>query len=112
MFEILERANKLERVLRDYLQCNYTDFGVKANGRLDTQDWLSPVNFALGFKYAESGSNSDVKEWINDFLGNRFYGLNMNDLVSNFDEYGFKTKEKALEYIDDIIEELTRILDY
>lgn len=44
--KVLEYANKLEHILRHYLECDYTEFGVKANDNLTRYDWQSPINFA------------------------------------------------------------------
>lgn len=111
MNELLMRADRLEGILRGYLNCNYVDFGVKANGGLDTSDWIGPINFALGYKYKEANLNPAVKERIDDFLGNRFYGGCINDLLSNLDYYNFESVDDALDEVDAIIDEVEDILN-
>ena len=111
MNELSIRANRLERILRRYLDCSYVDFGVKANGQLDTHDWISPINFALGYKYMESNRDPLVKDRITDFLGNRFYGLCINDLLSNLEFYNFSGIDDALDEVDAIIDEFEDILN-
>ena len=64
----LDLANKLEILLRKYLNCHYTDFGVKANDDLLNRDWKSPINFALGYKYANSTNNQDIIDYFNYLL--------------------------------------------
>ncbi len=39
--DVLDLANRLEGILRRYLNCGYDEFGVKANGNLDEGDWGS-----------------------------------------------------------------------
>lgn len=64
---ILNCANKLEGILRKYLHCNYNEFGVKANDNLIEFDWKSPINFALGYCYAQSNKDPKVKKNIDFF---------------------------------------------
>ena len=100
---------KLEGILREHLSCNYTEFGVKANGHLE-EDWRSPINFALGYKYASSKRNLSIKDQIDYFLGNIIEGNSAKDLVQNFDEYGYESKENALDKVGKIIDEVEKIL--
>lgn len=103
-------SNQLESVLRDFLNCHYNDFGVKAQW-LFQYDWKSPINFVLGYKYAVD-ERQEVKEDISYFLGNTFIGENINDLIANFEKYDFNSKNEVIEYIEkQIILELNRILD-
>ena len=103
-------ANELEGVLRNYLNCHYTEFGVKANGNLDSSDWKSPVNFALGYKYAESNNDPAIKQEIDYFLGNDFYGENMGDIVGRYNYYNFNSENDACNYIKRTIDNIKRIL--
>ncbi len=107
---VLDYANKLEGILRQYLNCGYNDFGVKANDNLTTDDWQSPINFALGCRYGSSNQDPKVKEEIDNFLGNELQGQSIGDVVEKHEYYGFDTKEAAFEYIDETIEHLSKIL--
>ena len=107
---LLNCANKLEGILRKYLDCHYTEFGVKANDNLLRYDWKSPINFALGCRYGSSGHDSKVKEDIDYFLGNELQGQSIEDVVKKYEYYGFETEEAALNYIDETIEHLQKIL--
>ena len=107
---VLELANKLEGILRKYLECHYTDFGVKANDKLTTYDWKSPINFALGHKYAKSNNSPKVKEAINCFLGNDLEGKSIGDIVENYNDYDFNTENEAYDYIERTIDILNKIL--
>lgn len=105
-----ELSNQLESMLKKFLNCYYNDFGVKSQ-RLFQNDWKSPINFVLGYKYAVD-RRQEVKNDISYFLGNTFIGENINDLIMNFEKYGFKSKNEVIEYIEkEIILELNRILD-
>lgn len=73
-------------------------------------DWKSPINFALGYFYGKSDSNSSVKEVIEYFLGNELQGRNITDLVNNYEYYSFDSADDAYDYIDGIIEKLEHIL--
>lgn len=107
---VLELANELERILRKYLECNYVDFGVKANDNLASFDWKSPINFALGYKYAKSNNSHEVKEKINDFLGDVIKGNSIEDIVKNYEFYEFGTKDDAYAYVESTIDSLNKIL--
>lgn len=109
--KILSLANKLEGILTKYLQCHYGNFGVKANGNLDNYDWKSPINFALGCKYGESEKNSKLKEEIDFFLGNILKGQNMEDLIENYEYYGYNSQEEVYSYIKETINQLEEILN-
>ena len=108
--KVLELANKLEGILRKNLDCHYTDFGVKANDNLTTYDWKSPINFALGHKYAKSNNSSKVKEEIDNFLGNDLEGKSIGDIVENYEYYNFDTENDAYAYIESTIDSLNKIL--
>ena len=108
--KVLELANKLEGILRKYLDCHYTDFGIKANGNLTTYDWKSPINFALGHKYAKSNNSPEVKEAIDYFLGNDLEGKSIGDIVEHYEYYDFKTENDAYAYIENTINHLNEIL--
>lgn len=107
---VLYYANKLEGILRQYLNCGYNDFGVKANDNLANEDWRSPINFALGCCYGSLNQDPKVKEDIDYFLGNELKGQSIGDIVKQYEYYGFDTKEAAFEYIDKTIERLKEIL--
>lgn len=107
---ILDYANKLERLLEKYLDCDYHDFGVKANGHLADEDWKSAINFALGYRYATSDKNEKMKDDINYFLGNELIGKNMSDLIHNYEHYAFDSKDAVYDYIEDTINKLENIL--
>ncbi|WP_188400209.1 hypothetical protein [Sporomusa sp. GT1] len=107
---VLNYANQLEGLLRKYLNCHYTDFGVKANDNLTKSDWKSPINFALGHKYAISNNDPKVKESIDFFLGNDLQGESIGDIIERYEYYGFNNVEDAYKYIKDAIANLEKIL--
>lgn len=107
---VLNHANKLEGLLRGYLNCHYTEFGVKANDNLLSYDWRSPINFALGYRYASSNNDQHVKEAIDYFLGNELQGQSISDIVEQYEYYGFDSVNEALNYIKHTIENLRMIL--
>lgn len=104
-------ANRLEGLLRNYLDCHYLDFGVKANDGLTIRDWRTPIAFALGHKYKSSNNSPEVKEKIDYFLGNTIMGNHISDLVKEYEYYGFESQEKAYEAVDNIINSLEEILN-
>lgn len=108
--KVLDYATKLENILRHYLGCGYTEFGVKANDNLTRYDWQSPINFALGYRYASSNKASKVKEDIDHFLGNVLVGQSIGDVVEKYEYYGYDSPEAAFEYIENTIEQLRKIL--
>ena len=110
MERFIQLANRLEGILRKYLDCDYTEFGVKSNGNLDSGHWKEPINFALGYRYAISRNDSDKKQDIEKFRGNLLEGENINDLIKNHDCYGLSSKDKALDKVEEIIDEFERIL--
>ena len=105
--DITQLDNKLEGVLSKYLQCGSNDFGVKANYNLIKNDWKSPINFALGHKYAMSNNDSSLKSRIEYFLGDSLLGENISDIIQNYEHYALESKEEAYKYI----KELEEILD-
>ena len=108
---VLEKANRLEGILREFLDCHYIDFGVKANDNLTSNDWKSPINFALGFKYALSNKSPEVKEAIDNFFGFLFVDeKSIGDVIRNYKYQGFKSKYEAYKRIDEIISEFEKIL--
>lgn len=107
----LELANKLERILRNYLKCNYNEFGVKANGNLSDVDWKSPINFALGHVYAKANNSKEAKDAIDSFLGNKLIGESITDLVNDYESYSFSNEDEVYSYINTIIEELEKLLN-
>lgn len=110
MSDIMAFAIRLESLLRNYLNCDYTEFGVKANDRLSSIDWRTPIAFALGYRYGQSNFDSEVKETIDFFLGNEFWGNNISDIITNFSEYGFASQEDAYDYVEGTINRLSEIL--
>ena len=103
-------AQRLEGILRNHLGCHYTDFGVKGNDNLLKYDWKSPVNFALGHRYALSDHDIKVKDDINDFLGNRFIGQHIMDVVDNYEYHGLNSREEAGERVETLINEIKELL--
>lgn len=110
MDKALSLANELEGTLRNYLDCHYTEFGVKANDNLLTGDWKSPINLALGHKYGKSNNSLELKGKIDYFVGNTLQGKNIQDVIQNYDYYNFDTQDDAYKYIKDTISELNNIL--
>lgn len=109
--DVLDLANRLEGILRRYLNCGYDEFGVKANGNLNEGDWGQPIAFALGDKYAASGRNEDLREQIDYFLGNTLEGKNISDLVSEYEYYGYNNQKEAFDKANEIIDEVERLLE-
>ena len=110
MSEALKYANKLEALLRQYLKCHYTEFGVKANGNLLSGNWQVPIALALGCKYGQSGFDSGIKEEVDSFLGNEKKKKNINDIVENYEYYNFSTKQEVYEYFENTIKRLRELL--
>lgn len=108
--KVLDYAIKLEGILRRYLQCDYTEFGVKANDNLIKYDWKSPINFALGYRYASSEKDPEVKKKIDNFLGNEFEGQSIGEILEKYEYYGYDSKDAALEYVQKVIDDLEKIL--
>lgn len=108
--KVVSYANELEYMLREFLECDYDEFGVKANDNLICDDWQSPINFALGFRYALSNKDPKVKENIDYFLGNELYGESIGDVVEQYEFYGFESQEEAYRYIDATLKDLRNIL--
>lgn len=107
----LNLARRLEEILRRTLSCHYTEFEVKANDDL-LNDWKSPINFALGYCYAKTNDDPDVKNRITDFLGNDFIGEGINDVIVRFEWHGLKSEEDAYKKIESIIDEVESILKH
>lgn len=110
MNEIQALGNRLEGILSSYLDCNYNDFGVKSNDYLTKQDWKSPIYFALGYKYAQSKRDADVKREIDYFLGDIFIGQSIEDVIIKYNYYGFLDKDEAYSVVEDIIDNVEKIL--
>ena len=107
--KLLNYANELEGLLRNYLHCDYTEFGVKANNNL-IEDWKSPISFALGYKLSESGNAQDIRTDIDSFLGNQIYAGSMQEIINKYEEYGFDSTDDADVYIQETINELRCLL--
>ncbi|EHO79962.1 hypothetical protein [Fusobacterium ulcerans] len=110
MNNTLEYANRLEELLCRYLKCSFEDFGIKANNNLLIHDWKSPINFALGYAYAASGNNKELKMKIDYFLGNILKGESIEKLIENYEYHGYTCEEDAFNYINSTIEALEKIL--
>lgn len=108
--KVIDIGNRLENILKEFLNCEYNDFGVKSNDNLCNSDWKSPINFALGYRYALSNQDPSVKESIDYFLGNSFIGENIGDVIHEHLYYGLDTKEDAISKVNSIIDELENIL--
>lgn len=108
--DVRSLSNKLEGVLRRYLNCHYTEFGVKSNGNLDDGDWKFPVAFALGHLYGSSNNSEQAKKDIVYFWGNEFKGENIGDIVSRYEHYGFSTQDEAFDYVDKTIDKIQKLL--
>ena len=106
----LSYGNRLEGILRSYLNCNYCEFGVKSNNNLTTTDWRSPINFALGYRYAQSNNDEDVKKRIEYFLGDELIGFSIEDITKLYKHYGLSDENEAYKKIENIINELEKIL--
>lgn len=109
-YSVSNFASKLEGILRRYLKCGYNDFGVKANDKLSGIDWKSPINFALGHRYAASNDDPAVRERIEYFLGDELQGQSIGDVVRQYEYYGFDSQEAAFVYIDETIKKIEEIL--
>ena len=100
MYSIIQankQADRLEGVLRNFLNCHYSEFGVKANNTLLEYDWNSGINFALGVLYER---NPDLKDEINDFLGNVLYfGNSIQDVINKCEDEN-EGIAKVIEIID------------
>lgn len=96
-------ADRLEGILRRFLNCHYTEFGVKANNLLLKYDFKSPINFALGVLY---GKKPELKQEINNFISNRLVGG--NSIESFIDEY--ENKEAGIKEVESILDELEKLL--
>lgn len=108
--KVLKYGNKLEGVLRRYLNCGYHEFGVKSNDNLTMKDWRSPINFALGYRYAQSNNDEDVKKEIEYFLGDVLIGNSIDDVIKQLNYWGFKDEDEAYDHIENIINKLEQIL--
>lgn len=100
MYSIIQadkQADRLEGILRNFLNCHYSEFGVKANNTLLEYDWNSGINFALGVLYER---NPDLKDEINDFLGNVLYfGNSIQDVINKCEDEN-EGIAKVIEIID------------
>lgn len=111
MNNVLMYANLLEDILTKYLDCHWGNFGVKANGYLDNGDWKSPINFALGCKYGEAGKSEKMKDEIENFIGNILKGKNMEEIVQNYEQFGYSSENEAYKYLEETIKKLDEILN-
>ena len=96
-------ANKLEMILRKFLDCNYLEFGVKANDNLLKNDWKSPINFSLGVLY---GKKPELKDEINNFICNLLIANSIMDFVSQYENRG-----EALFELEKLIIKLEKLLN-
>ncbi|WP_410689717.1 hypothetical protein [Campylobacter lari] len=100
-------SSNLEGILRNYLKCHYTDFGIK-NKLLLGQSWAKPINFVLGVKYAHA--TVQRKNDIKYFLENELKGVNIKDLVERSEYYCLGNANEALKYISQIIQKINYLL--
>jgi len=108
--KVLKYGNILEGILRSYLKCGYHEFGVKSNDNLTQYDWRSPINFALGYKYAQSNNDEKVKREIEYFLGNVLIGNSISDVINQYEYDDHSNEDEAYEKVENIIAELDKIL--
>ena len=87
--KLMNYANELEGLLRNYLHCDYTEFGVKVS---------------------ESGNAQDIRTDIDSFLGNQIYAGSMQEIINKYEEYGFDSTDDAYVYIQETINELRCLL--
>lgn len=106
----LSLGNRLEGILRGFLDCGYNEFGVKSNDNLTKTDWRSPINFALGYKYAQSNRDENIKREIEYFLGNILVGISIGDVINKYEYYGYPNVDTAYEEVEHIIDEFESIL--
>ena len=96
-------ANELERILRIFLDCNYLEFGVKANDNLLKNDWKSPINFSLDVLY---GKKPELKDEINNFICNLLTAKSITDFVSQYEN-----RQEALSDLEELIRKLEKLLN-
>ena len=60
-------------------------------------------------KYGKSNNDPKVKETIDNFL-EIFTGNSINDIVKNFEYYNLNSTKEAYQKIEDIINELEKVL--
>ena len=102
----LELANRLEGVLKNYIHCDYTELGVKANDDL-LKDWRLPIGIALGCKLTSCDGSDRFK--INQFCGS-LQGAGIRDILEKHEYYGYESQDVAFNYIEKKIDELENIL--
>ena len=102
-------GNRLEGILRGFLDCGYNDFGVKSNSNLTSDDWRKPVFFALGYLYCRSEKSPKTKDDIENFIDN-FKGQSIEDVVGRYEYFGFESQDEAFQYVEDEINELKNLL--
>ena len=106
MYSIIQankQADRLEGVLRNFLNCHYSEFGVKANNTLLEYDWNSGINFALGVLYER---NPNLKDEINDFLGNVLYfGSSIQDVIKKCED-----ENEGIAKVKEIIDKFEALL--
>ena len=107
---VLELSIRLEGVLRTYLHCEYSDFGVKANGNIDSGTWKNPIWFALGHRLGKSGNDEKLKNEIDFFLDNELIGKNIGSIINDYAQEGFDSREEAIEEVERLIDEIERLL--
>lgn len=97
------QADRLEGILRNFLNCHYSEFGVKANNTLLEYDWNSGINFALGVLYER---NPNLKDEINDFLGNVLYfGSSIQDVIKKCED-----ENEGIAKVKEIIDKFEALL--
>lgn len=95
---LLDEANRLEKLLRKFLNCHYTEFGVKANDALLKYDWKSPINFALGALYIKK---LNLKSEIDSFIGNTLF--DRNNIMDTYKKEGFEAVKEVIDEFENLL---------
>ena len=93
-----DEANRLENLLRKFLNCHYTEFGVKANDTLLKYDWKSPINFALGALYIKK---PNLKSEIDNFIGNTLF--DKNSIMDTYKKEGFEAVKEVIDEFENLL---------
>ncbi|WP_257913089.1 hypothetical protein UPTC15622_00954 [Campylobacter lari] len=106
--KLMNLANRLEIILRKYLKTHHINFHIKANDSLFDSDWIKPVSFVLGHRYAFA--DIQKKDDILKFLECEFQGKNIVDLNSNKEKYCLTNEEQVFKYIQETISKIEYLL--
>lgn len=96
---------RLECILREYLRLHQGDYPIKCDVMANS-DWVKPISFVLGHKYAYS-TTQETRDNIKNFLDNEFRGINILNLIDNSEYYCITN---PFEYIEYIIEKINTLL--